>query len=84
MEDVIEIHRAWCDHVAATLLLFPNTNISSHLIDNPDHGSLGINAEQIVHYKLQLLFRALIIIDIHAGEEGTEQKFQLVYTDITS
>lgn len=58
--------------------------LSSHLIDNPDHGSLGINAEQIMHYQLQLQFRALIIIDIHAGEEGTEQKFQLVHTDITS
>lgn len=36
-----------------------------------------------MYYKLQPLFCALIIIDIHAGEEDAEQKLQLVRTGIT-
>lgn len=37
-----------------------------------------------MHYKLQPLFRALIIIDIHVDEEDAERKVQLVRTGITS
>ena len=46
---------------------------------------LGINQEQHMYYKLQPIFRALIIItDDHTSEKNTERVVHLVRTNITS
>ena len=90
VEDVITIHQAWCEHVAATLALFSNNEkvtraASEDYTYRHEHGPWGINEEQHMYYKLQPLFRALIIIiDNHAGEQGAGQIVHLVRTGLAS
>ena len=67
-EDVISMHKAWCEHVENALPLCSKENgptgtegeIDLYKVNH--HGVIGINEEQHMHYKLQPLFRALIII----------------------
>jgi len=90
VEDMMNIHEAWCEHVEITLPLcsknkdFAGTEIEDHSYKQ-NHGPVGINEEQYMHYKLQPLFRALIIIiDNYASETGAEKVVHLIRTNITS
>ena len=86
-EHIIIFHKAWCDHVETTLpLCSEEKNLTEtsteELIRN---GMNGINKEQHMHYKLQPIFRALImIIDDYASEKGTERVVHLVRTTLRS
>ena len=90
-EDVIGFHKAWCEHVENSLPLCSpengqtGTELEIWHYRHHHHGSLGINQEQYMHYKLQSIFRALIIIiDSHASEKSTETIVHLIRTDMTS
>lgn len=90
-EDVIGFHKAWCEHVENSLPLCSpenaqtGTELEIFHYNHHHHGTLGINQEQYMHYKLQSIFRALIIIiDSHASEKSTETIVHLVRTDMTS
>ncbi|KAL9071849.1 MAG: hypothetical protein Q9161_003949 [Pseudevernia consocians] len=90
-EDVIGFHKAWCEHVESSLLLCSpengqtGTELENFHYKHHHHGTLGINQEQYMHYKLQSIFRALIIIiDSHASEKSTETIVHLVRTNMTS
>lgn len=90
-EDVIGFHKAWCEHVENSLPLCSpenaqtGTELEIFHYNHHHHGTLGINQEQYMHYKLQSIFRALIIIiDSHASEKSTETIVHLVRTNMTS
>ena len=92
-EDVIGFHKAWCDHVENSLPLCSpehnsptGTELEMFTYRHHHHGTLGINQEQYMHYKLQPIFRALIIvIDSHASEKSTtETVVHLVRTNMPS
>ena len=90
-EDVIGFHKAWCEHVENSLPLCSpengqtGTELEIFTYRHHHHGTLGINQEQYMHYKLQSIFRALIIvIDSHASEKSTETVVHLVRTNMTS
>ena len=89
-EDVIGFHKAWCEHVEISLsLCSPENSQTGTELEiftyRHHHGSLGINQEQYMHYKLQPIFCALIIIiDSHASEKSTETVVHLVRTNMTS
>ena len=90
-EDVIGFHKAWCEHVESSLPLCSpengqtGTELEIFHYKHHHHGTLGINQEQYMHYKLQSIFRALIIIiDSHASEKSTETIVHLVRTNMTS
>ena len=82
VEDIIDIHRAWCDHVEYTLppCSRKETEIEDHSY-NDNHGPIGINQKQNEFYKLRPLFRALIIIvDDQTSQRGTERVVHLLLT----
>ena len=90
-EDIISIHKAWCDHVRIALpscsgrkdLTGTETENPTHLLDR--YGMLGMNQEQNMYYKLRPIFRALIIIiDDYQSEKVTETVVHLIRTNITS
>ena len=88
-EEIMDMHRTWCEHVDKTLPLCSEENNStgsetaSYKIEN--HGVIGINEKQHMHYNLLPTFRALImIIDNHASDKSTERVVHLVRTNITS
>ena len=90
-EDIIGFHKAWCEHVENSLPLCSpengptGTEYEIFTYRRQHHGTLGINQEQYIHYKLQSTFRALIIIiDSHASEKSTETVVHLVRTNMTS
>ena len=90
-EDVIGFHKAWCEHVENSLpLCSPENGQTGTELEvlnyrRHRHGLLGINQEQYMHYKLQSIFRALIIIiDSRASEKSTETIVHLVRTNMTS
>ena len=90
-EDVISFHKAWCEHVENSLPLCSpengptGTELEISTYRHQHHGVLGINQEQYMHYKLQSIFRTLIvIIDSQASEKSTETIVHLVRTDMTS
>lgn len=90
-EDVIGFHKAWCEHVENSLPLCSpengqtGTELEIFTYRHHHHGVLGINQEQYMHYKLQSIFRALIIvIDSYASEKSTETVVHLVRTNMTS
>ena len=90
-EDVIGFHKAWCEHVENSLPLCSpengqtGTELEIFTYNLHHHGVLGINQEQYMHYKLQSIFRALIIIiDSHASEKSTETVVHLIRTNMTS
>ena len=90
-EDVIGIHKAWCEHVENALPLCSpengqtGTELEIFTYRRHHHGLLGINQEQYMHYKLQAIFRALIIvIDSQASEKSPETVVHLIRTNMTS
>ena len=90
-EDVIDIHKAWCEHVENALPLCSpengpiGTELEKFTYTHHHHGSLGINQEQHMLYKVQSIFRALIIvIDGHVSEENTEMVVHLIRSNMTS
>lgn len=90
-EDVIGLHKAWCEHVENSLPLCSpengqtGTELEIFTYRHHHHGTLGINQEQYMHYKLQSTFRALImVIDSHASEKSTETVVHLIRTNMTS
>ena len=87
VEGIIDIHRAWCDHVEYTLpscskrTSLTETEIEDHFY-NDDHGPIGINQKQNRYYKLRPLFRALIIIvDHQTSQERTQRVVHLLRTN---
>ncbi|CAD6587499.1 MAG: hypothetical protein ASARMPRED_003166 [Alectoria sarmentosa] len=83
VEDIIDIHRAWCDHVEYTLPLcskrtsLTETEMEDHSY-NDDHGLIGINQKQNRYYKIRPLFRALVIIvDQQTSQERTQRVYML-------
>ena len=87
-EDVVNIHKAWCDYVGIALPSCSKgkdteTENPTHLLHR--HGMIAINQEQNMHFKLQPIFRSLIIlIDDHPSERVTETIVHLIRTNITS
>lgn len=88
VEDIIDIHRAWCGHVEYILPLcskrtsLTETETENYLY-NDDHGPIGINQNQNRYYKLRPLFRALIIIvDEQTSQKGTQRVVHLLRTNL--
>ena len=86
VEDIIEIHRAWCDHVKYTLPLCSTKETETK--DSPyggSNGGIGINKKQNRYYRLRPLFRALIIIvDHQKSQKRTQRVVHLLRTDLPS
>ena len=88
-EEVISLHKAWCEHVDNTLPLCSKdptgTEHEKRMYRLDNHGTTGVNVKQHMYYNILPTFRALImIIDNHAGEKGSERVVHLVRTDIAS
>lgn len=85
---IIEIHRAWCEHVESSLpSCSRKTDSTGTEIGDPSsefHGSIGINRNQNMYYKLKPLFRALIMIVDHHATPGMEKIVHLLRTNIPS
>ena len=86
IEDIIDIHRAWCDHVEYTL---PSCSMKKSLTgtdiedNNEYHGPMGINQKQNRYYKVRPLFRALIIIvDHQTSQERAQRVVHLLRTNL--
>ena len=89
VEDIIDIHKAWCDHVEYTLPLcsrrtsLTETEIEDHSYNN-NHGPIGINQKQNEYYKLRPSFRALIIIvDHQTSQERAQRVVHLLRTNLS-
>lgn len=89
VEEIINIHKVWYDHVEYTLPLcskrtsLTETEIEDHSY-NDDHGPIGINQKQNRYYKLRPLFRALIIIvDHQTSQERTQRVVHLLRTKLS-
>ena len=89
VEDIIDIHKAWCDHVEYTLPLcskrtsLTETEIEHHSYNN-NHGPIGINQKQNEYYKLRPSFRALIIIvDHQTSQERAQRVVHLLRTNLS-
>ncbi|KAL8996316.1 MAG: hypothetical protein Q9169_004155 [Polycauliona sp. 2 TL-2023] len=89
IQDIINLHRIWCNHVERTL---PSCATSSELQGvpyhdrpyNPDHG-IGFNADQNSRFKLRPLFRALILIpDGNPNLPGADRVVQIIQTNLAS
>ena len=88
VREIIQIHKAWCEHVEKNLPLCSRRKDSTGAeIDDPPlefHGCIGINKKQNEHYKLKPLFRALImVVDQHASPRA-EKIVHLFRTNIPS
>ena len=88
VEDIIKVHRKWCEHVEVNLpLCSPKTDSTGTKIDDPpfeDHGAVGINRRQNMYYKLRPLFRALVmIVDDHISSDA-EKIVHLIRTNLPS
>ena len=83
VSDVIGIHKAWCDHVEATL---PLCSVEKDIGDpsRECHSGIGIDRKQNIYYRLRPLFRALILIVDHHASPGAEKVVHLVRTNIPS
>lgn len=88
IEDIIKTHTAWCEHVETSLpLCFRKKDSTGAEIDYPYfefHGAMGINRRQAMFYKLQPLFRALILVVDHRARSGAEKLVHLVRTNTPS
>ncbi|KAL9580343.1 MAG: hypothetical protein Q9212_004554 [Teloschistes hypoglaucus] len=88
IENIIKIHTAWCEHVEISLPLCSRKKDSTGAeIDDPSfefHGCMGINRRQAMFYKLQPLFRALILVVDHRASSGAEKLVHLVRTNTPS
>ena len=88
VEDIIRIHRAWCDHVEYTLPAcskkpcLTETEVEDYSY-NDNHGPIGINQEQNEYYTLRPIFRALIIIvDHQKSQTSTQRVVHLLRTNL--
>lgn len=88
VEDIIKVHQLWCEHVDLTL---PSCATDKSLLGvavqdrpyNPDHGPIGINSDQNIHFKLRPLFRALILVaDSNSSQKGSERVVHLIRTNL--
>lgn len=88
VEDIIKIHKMWCEHVEISLpLCSRETNSIGREIDDPSfefHGCIGINRKQNMYYKLRPLFRAVIMIFDHHASPDAEKIVHLFRTNIPS
>lgn len=83
VENIIDIHRAWCDHVEYTLPLCSKTETETEDRSYKDYGPIGINQKQNKYCKLRPLFRALIIIaDPQASQKRTQRVVHLLRTNL--
>ena len=88
-EEVINLHKAWCEQVENTLPLCSKdptgTEHEKDMYRLHNHGTTGINVKQHMYYNILPTFRALImIIDNHAADKNSERIAHLVRTDIPS
>ena len=88
-EEVVNFHRAWCEHVENTLPLCSKaptgTERDKDMYRLHHHGMTGINVKQHMYYNLLPTFRALImVIDNHKTDEISERVVRLVRTGISS
>ena len=88
VEEIINFHQIWCDHVERTLPScatpkeLQNVSVQDRPF-NPDHGPMGINSDQNIHFKLRSLFRSLIlIIDDSSTQREGERVVHLIRTDL--
>ena len=88
VEDIVKVHQLWCEHVDLTL---PSCATDKSLLGvvvkdrpyNPDHGPIGINSDQNIHFKLRPLFRALIlVVDKNKSQRGSERVVHLIRTNL--
>ena len=88
IQDIINFHRVWCDHVENTL---PSCATSTELqgvpyFDRPyndHHGPIGINSDQNCRFKLRPLFRALILIADNDPERTDARRLvQVIKTNL--
>jgi hypothetical protein len=88
VEDIIKVHQLWCEHVDITL---PSCATDEILVGvafedcpyNPDHGPIGINSDQNIHFKIRPLFRALILVaDDNTSHKGSERVVHLIRTNL--
>ena len=88
VEDIVKIHKAWCEHVEICLPLCGRKldSTGTGIDDSPFewNGSIGINRKQNMYYKLRPLFRALIIIVDEDATPGQEKIVHLIRTNIPS
>ena len=84
VEDIIDIHRAWCDHVELTLPLCSRKEAETEDDSyNDNRGPIGINQRQNEYYKLRPLFRALIIIvDDQTSQRDAQRVVHLLRTNL--
>ncbi|KAL8788381.1 MAG: hypothetical protein Q9195_007339 [Heterodermia aff. obscurata] len=88
VQDIINFHRIWCDHVEYTLPFCATSTelqgVSFHDRPyNPHHGVIGINSDQNSRFKLRPLFRALILIaDNNPKHTGAERVVQIIQTNL--
>ena len=86
-EDIIHIHKAWCEHLEDNLhLCSTKRNKTGKEIDDPPREYIvgyRPNRKQNMYYKIKPLFRALImIVDQHASLEDAEKIVRLFRTNI--
>ena len=88
VQDIIKIHKAWCEHVETCLPLCARRidSTGTEIEDSPYewHGAIGINRKQNMYYKLRPLFRALIIIVDEHATPRQEKVVHLIRTNIPS
>ena len=83
ISDILEIHRKWCDAVAATLPTFGSQEVQADDYERA-FSSYCFEKRQHMHYHLQPLFRALIIIYDHTTRNDAEPIVHLVRTGETA
>ena len=88
VQDIIKFHQLWCEHVDLTLpLCATDKSLLGVAVEdrpyNPDHGPIGINSDQNIHFKLRPLFRALIpVADKNTSRQGSERVVHLIRTNL--
>lgn len=86
IENIIRKHKAWCDHVDASL---PSCGVKRDAIgrelETPAYKHIGcfdINRKQNQHFNLRPLFRALVMIVDHDASLGEEKVVHLIRTNL--
>ena len=83
IQDILAIHRAWCETVAVTLPTFFDQEVGEWSGEGPFPGS-NFNTTQHMHYQLQPLFRALIVVYDHSVRYGREPIVHIIRTGDTT
>jgi hypothetical protein len=85
VQDIVKVHNAWCEQIDTTMSSFYGDKVTvSDYSNREERGSIAINAEQHMHFKLQPLFRALCIVVDEPVENATAQIVYLVSTGIVT